>query len=146
MSHTKLLYHVVFGTKERAPLITHALRSDLHQYLGGIVRNLGGTALEINGVDDHVHLLAGVPPTIAVSDFVRKLKSNSSRWASVRTEGRFAWQERYSAFTVSESQVERVGEYISTQEEHHRKMSFRDEYVALLRAHRIEFDDKYLWS
>jgi putative transposase len=146
MSHTNLLYHIIFATKDRAPLITDNLRPKLHEYLGGIVRNLNGTALEINGIADHVHLLVILPPTIAVSDFMSKLKSNSSTWAKGQTGGRFAWQSRYGAFTVSESQVERVREYIRHQEEHHRRSMFADEYKALLRAHHIDVDDERLWT
>jgi REP element-mobilizing transposase RayT len=146
MSHTNLLYHIVFATKERAPLITDAVRPALHEYLGGITRNLNGTALEINGVADHVHLLILLPPTIAIADFMSKLKANSSSWAKKQTNGRFAWQSRYGAFTVSESQAGRVREYIRTQEEHHRRASFVDEYKALLRAHRIDFDEAHLWT
>ena len=86
MSHTNLLYHIVFATKERAPLITPALRPTLHEYLGGTVRSLRGTALEVGGVADHVHLLVVLPPTIAVSDFLSKLKANSSSWAKRATE------------------------------------------------------------
>lgn len=144
MSHTNLLYHIVFATKDRAPLITDSLRPRLHDYLGGIVRNLNGTALEINGIADHVHLLVILPPTLAVSDFMSKLKANSFTWAKRQTNGRFAWQSRYGAFTVSESQIERVREYIRHQEEHHRRRAFADEYKALLRAHRIEFDEAHL--
>ncbi len=94
MSHTNLLYHIVFATKERAPLITTELRTELHQYLGGIVRNLSGTAVEINSMADHVHALAALPPTISVSDFMSKLKSNSSSWAKGQTNGLFTWQSR----------------------------------------------------
>jgi len=89
-------------TKERAPLITNALSPRLHEYLGGIVRGLGSIPIEINGVSDHVHLLVKLRPTISVSDFLSKLKSNSSGWAKRQTRGRFAWQSRYGAFTVSE--------------------------------------------
>ena len=146
MSHTNLLYHIVFATKDRAPLITHALLPALHEYLGGTVRGLNGVALEVGGVADHVHLLVILPPTIAVSDFMSKLKSNSSSWAKAETNGRFAWQSRYGAFTVSESQVKRVRSYIRNQEAHHRRMTFADEYAALLRAHHIQFDDAHLWT
>jgi putative transposase len=146
MSHTNLLYHIVFATKERAPMITKALRPELHAYLGGIVRKLGGTALEVNGVADHLHLLAAIPPTITVSHFVNKLKSGSSSWAKAPTKGRFQWQPRYGGFTVSESQVERVRRYIRNQEEHHRSVSFEEEYKDLLRLHGISFDEKYLWG
>jgi putative transposase len=145
MSYTNLLYHIVYATKERAPLITNALRR-LHEYLGGTVRGLGGVALEVNGVADHVHILAKLRPTISVSEFLSKLKSGSSGWAKRQTAGKFAWQARFAAFTVSESQVTRVRMYIRNQEEHHRKQSFNDELKALLRAHHVDFDSNRLWS
>ena len=146
MSYTNLLYHIVYATKERAPLITKTLRPRLHEYLGGTVRGLGGIALEINGTNDHVHILAKLGPTISVSEFLSKLKSGSSGWARRKTAGRFAWQARFGAFTVSESQVERVRRYIRNQEEHHRKQSFEEEFKALLRAHKIDFEEARLWS
>ena len=146
MSYTNLLYHIVYATKERAPLITSTLRPRLHEYLGGTVRGLGGIALDVNGTNDHVHVLAKVLPTISVSAFLSKLKSTSSGWAKRQTNGRFGWQARFAAFTVSESQVERVRRYIRNQEAHHRKQSFEEEFKALLRAHRINFDERHLWS
>jgi putative transposase len=146
MSYTNLLYHIVYATKERAPLITKVLRPRLHEYLGGTVRGLDGTALEINGTNDHVHILAKLRPTIAVSEFMSKLKSGSSGFAKRQTAGRFAWQARYGAFTVSESQVERVRKYIRNQEEHNRKRSFEEEFRTLLRAHRIDFDEAHPWG
>jgi putative transposase len=146
MSYTNLLYHIVYATKERAPLIANTLRPRLHEYLGGTVRGLGGIALEINGTNDHVHILAKLQPTISVSDFLSKLKSGSSRFAKRLTAGRFGWQARYGAFTVSESQVDRVRKYIRNQEEHHRKQSFEGEFKALLRAHRIDFDEAHPWG
>ncbi len=146
MSLTNLLYHIVYATKERAPLITEDLRPRLHEYLGGTVRGLGGIALEVGGTDDHVHLLVKLPPNVAVSEFLSKLKANSSGWAKRQTGGQFAWQGRYGAFTVSESQVERVRRYIRNQEAHHRRVKFEDEFKALLRAHRVEFDESYPWD
>jgi len=146
MSYTNLLYHIVYATKERAPLITNTLRPRLHEYLGGTVRGLGGIAIEINGMNDHVHILAKLQPTISVSEFLSKLKSGSSRFAKRQTAGRFAWQSRYGAFTVSEPQVERVRKYIRNQEVHHRKQSFEAEFKALLRAHRIDFDEAHPWD
>lgn len=146
MSYTNLLYHIVFATKERAPLITTELRPHLHQYLGGTSRNLGGIALAVGGVADHVHLMIKIKPTIAVSEFIQQLKAGSSGWANKQTRGRFSWQSRYGAFTVSESQVEKVRIYILRQEEHHRRVSFEEEFKALLRAHQIEFDERYLWT
>jgi REP element-mobilizing transposase RayT len=146
MSYTNLLYHIVYATKERAPLITKTLRPRLHEYLGGTVRGLGGIALEINGTNDHVHILTKLRPTISVSEFLSKLKSSSSGWAKRQTDGRFRWQARFGAFTVSESQVERVRRYIRNQEEHHRKQSFEEEFKVLLRAHKIDFDGAHLWG
>ena len=146
MSYTNLLYHIVYATKERAPLITNTLRPRLHEYLGGTVRGLGGIALEINGTNDHVHVLAKLRPTLSVSEFMSKLKSGSSGWAKRQTAGKSGWQARFGAFTVSTSQVPRVRTYIENQQEHHRKMTFKEEFVALLRAHDIEFDAKYLWE
>jgi putative transposase len=146
MSYTNLLYHIVYATKERAPLITDRLRPRLHEYLGGIVRGLEGVALEVNGTSDHVHLLVRIKPVISVSAFLSKLKSNSSGWAKRQTLGRFAWHARFGGFTVSESQVERVRRYIRNQEEHHRKISFEEEFKALLNAHHIAFDEAHLWS
>ena len=146
MSYTNLLYHIVYATKERAPLITNTLRPRLHEYLGGTIRGLSGVALEVNGVTDHVHILAKIRPTISVSGFMSKLKSSSSGWAKRQTAGRFGWQARFGALTVSESQVERVRRYIRNQEQHHRKHSFEDEFKALLRAHNVSFDEAHLWS
>lgn len=146
MSHTNLLYHIVYATKERAPLITKGWRDDLHGYLGGHVRELNGVALEVGGVADHVHLLAKIPPTISVSEFMSKLKANSSRWAKFRSGQPFSWQSRYAAFTVSESQRGGVADYIRNQEEHHQGRSFEAEFKALLRKHNVDYDEKYLWS
>jgi REP element-mobilizing transposase RayT len=146
MSYTNLLYHIVYATKSRAPLINSNLKSRLHGYLGGIVGGLGGIPIEINGMSEHVHLLVRIRPTISVSDFLSKLKSNSSLWAKRQTKGRFAWQAKYGAFTVSESQVSRVRKYIREQEEHHRTMSCEEEFEALLKGNRIDFDAKYLWT
>jgi putative transposase len=146
MSHTNLIYHIVFATKERSPLITAELKPRLHQYLGGIVHGLEGVPIEINGTADHVHILARLRPTISVSEFMSKLKSNSSGWAKRQTKGRFAWQARFAAFTVSESQVERVRRYIRNQEEHHRRQSFDDELKSILKANRIDFDERNLWG
>ena len=138
-SYTNLLYHIVYGTKERRPLIDDEFQPRLYEYLGGTIRGLKSTSLEIGGVEDHVHILAKVPPTIAISDFLEKLKANSSKWAKSVRRG-FGWQDGYSAFTVSESQVERVRAYIRNQREHHKKTSFRDELIALLKAHGVQFD------
>jgi REP element-mobilizing transposase RayT len=126
------------------PLITSDLKHRLHEYLGGIVKGLGCLPIEINGMAEHVHLLVKIRATISVSDFLSRLKSSSSNWAKRQTLGRFAWQAKYGAFTVSESQAGLVRQYISDQENHHRKISFQEEFEALLRGNRIDFDKQYL--
>jgi REP element-mobilizing transposase RayT len=144
-SYTKLLYHLVFSTIERRPLITKTLRPLLYDYLGGAVRGLDGVAIEIGGVADHVHLLVRMPRTIAVDVFLQKLKANSSGWVTRTQAVKFNWQRGFGAFTVSESQVEKVRRYIQNQEAHHSKVSFEEEFKAILKAHKVEFDEEYLW-
>ena len=145
MSHTNHIYHIVFGTKGRLPLINAEIKPRLHQYLGGIVRRLGGIALEINGIYDHVHLLVKLKPTIHFTDFIRDLKSNSSKWAKENGLKSFAWQRRYGSFTVSESQIEVVRKYIKNQEHHHRKFDFKSEYERMLLANSIDIDN-FIWQ
>lgn len=146
MSHTNLLYHIVYATKERAPLITKGWHDDLHGYLGGEVRELNGVAVQVGGVADYVHLLAKIPPTLSVSEFMSKLKANSSRWAKHRSGRPFSWQSRYAAFTISESAAASVGDYIRDQEKHHQSRNFEEEFKALLRKHNIGYDEQYLWT
>ncbi len=149
MPHTysTLWLHLVFSTKDRRPLIAEAWRQRLHEYLGGIVRGIGGTALEINGVEDHVHLLVSIKPIHRIDYFLRDLKADSSGWVHKQgLSALFSWQRGYAAFTVSESQIGNVRSYIANQEEHHRKQTFEGEFKALLKAHNIEFDEKYLWE
>jgi REP element-mobilizing transposase RayT len=136
---TNLLYHAVFATHERAPLIGEKLRPRLHAYIGGIVRSTGGVALEVGGTSDHAHLLARLPPGLSVSDAMRTLKSNSSRWMNQQLgSGTFRWQTGYAAFSVSESQVARVRTYIRRQDEHHRRWSLEKEMEALFAANEID--------
>jgi REP element-mobilizing transposase RayT len=139
-TYTKLIYHIVFSTKERLPLITEAIRDRLYEYVGGVIRGEKGSLLEIGGVADHVHLLARFGASIAVSDIVQRIKGNSSHWLNQQPASGFAWQNGYGAFTVSESQVATVRKYIQRQEEHHKRLSFKDELISLLHKHRIDFD------
>lgn len=145
MSYANLLYHIVYGTKGRLPFITDELKPNFHAYLGRTVRGLDGTAFEINGMSDHVHLLIKLKTTRRLDYFLRDLKANSSKWAKEETNGKFGWQRRYGAFTVSESQFPVVQNYIRNQEEHHAKFDFKYEFESLLRANGIEIDE-YLWK
>lgn len=147
-THTSLLYHIVFATKQRRPIIDDQWRVQLHQYLGGTVRGLGGVALEVGGVADHVHLLISLNQNHCIADFMRELKASASKW--VNQSGfiptRFEWQRGYGAFSVNQSLKETVRRYIQRQEEHHRKQNFEEEFIALLNAHQVEYDRKYLFD
>ena len=147
-SYTQLYYHIVFSTKNREPMMDRALRQKLFPFIGGGIRDEGGTALIINGVEDHVHILARLRPDRALSDVLRNIKAYSSGWVHKEFPERsaFVWQNGYAAFTVSRSQLDIVRRYIENQEEHHRKQTYQEELLALLRAHDIEFDERYLWD
>jgi putative transposase len=144
-SHTSLLYHLIFATKNREPSIAEEWRSRLHEYLGGTVRGLGGTSQGVGGVADHVHLLVGLKATHRLADFMRELKGDSSKWVrSSFPRIRFAWQGGYAAFSVSPSAAPSVREYIARQAEHHRHRTFREELIEFLRKSGVEYDERYL--
>ncbi|MFY9620357.1 MAG: IS200/IS605 family transposase [Pyrinomonadaceae bacterium] len=145
-SYTNLLYHVVFSTKDRRPLITPEYEMRLYEYVGGTIRRVGGVSLELNGTEDHIHLLAKLRPDYALSSVLRDLKANATGWMHdvFPSLKNFSWQRGYGAFTVSQSNVEAVRRYIARQKEHHRKISFRDELVQFLRENRIEYDDRFI--
>jgi putative transposase len=145
-TYLSLHYHIVFSTKERWPYIADAWRDRLHEYLGGTVRGLNGVPESVGGVNDHVHLLVGLRATHTLADFVRELKKSATKWVHEEIhEMAFAWQEGYGAFTVSPSGRARVKRYIATQESHHRRQNYEDEFVGLLAKAEIEYDPKYLW-
>jgi putative transposase len=147
-THTNLLYHLVFSTKCRIPLVVPNLQEELYCYIGGIIRGEGGILLEIGGINDHVHLLAKFKPSKTVSEMLARIKANSSKWANETKMKikKFGWQEGYAAFSVSESQVSAVTKYIRSQAEHHLKRTFQEEFVALLERHKITYDERYLWD
>jgi len=145
---TNLLYHIVFSTKLRQALLTPELRAELYPYIGGVIRGEKGTLIKIGGTQDHVHLLAVFHPSISVSDMLRRIKANSSKWVNDQQKMRmhFSWQRGYGAFSVSESAVNGVSGYIDGQEAHHKKMSFQDEFLLLLKKHNIPYDERYIWD
>lgn len=145
-THTSLHYHLIFSTKDRLPLIRAEIRERVHAYLGGVIRGIGGTPLEVGGIADHVHLLIGLKPTHVLADVMRVLKGDSSKWIHSELGVRdFAWQEGYGAFTVSKSSIVSVRDYVRNQEEHHRKRTFHEEYLDFLEKMEIEYDERYLW-
>ncbi|REJ77455.1 MAG: IS200/IS605 family transposase [Acidobacteria bacterium] len=145
-THLVLQYHVVFSTKERRPFIKKEWRQRFHKLISGCIRAKGGTPLAIGGVSDHVHLLVGLRSTHQLANFVKAVKVSSSKWVH-RDIGLevFSWQIGYGAFTVSPSQTTIVRKYIEGQERHHSKISFKDEYLRLLKKSGAKFDEEYLW-
>jgi REP element-mobilizing transposase RayT len=144
-THINLNYHIVFSTKDRRRIIADPWRDELHAYLGGISRDLGAVARSIGGTGDHVHILASLKATHTLADLIQQVKRGSSKWIHQHGVNEFAWQEGYGAFTVSPSQLAKVERYIASQVAHHRKKTFEEEYVDLLRLSGVEFDERYLW-
>jgi putative transposase len=145
-AYTNLLTHLVFGTKYRQPLITPDIKPELHAYLGGLVRELGGKAYAIGGIEDHVHLLVSLPPKVSISDAIKFIKANSTGWVKSKfCASNYAWQGGYGAFSVGKKAVPNVVRYIQNQEEHHRKIDFQTEFEAMLKRAEVEFDE-YLWK
>jgi putative transposase len=138
--------HLVWSTRRREPIIVPGLRSRLWSYVGGIIRHYGGVMLAIGGTADHIHIYVDYPKTIALSQFVNVIKSNSSKWVNDERLTRipFHWQSGYGAFSVSRNGDKALQDYIENQEEHHNTMSFPEEFVRLLRRHDIPFDSRYV--
>ncbi|HEY3376090.1 MAG TPA: IS200/IS605 family transposase [Armatimonadota bacterium] len=146
-SFAALYYHLVFSTKDRLPFLAPDIAPRVHEYLGGMLRELGGVSLVVGGAPDHVHLLASIDKTIAVADALRAIKAGSSKWIhhTFPTLDHFAWQEGYGAFSVSVTGVDRVKAYIAGQPEHHRAVTFQEEFLEFLHRHHIAYDVRYIW-
>jgi putative transposase len=149
MSHrfTALAIHLIFSTKQRYPFLDRELAPECHAYLGGILDNIGHTIVT-GGAEDHVHLLFDMPVTIALSDCVRIIKSNSSKWVHEKwpRRSKFAWQQGYAAFSVSRSALPGVIHYIEHQEEHHRRLTYQEEVRLFLKQHGMTPDERYMWE
>ena len=147
-SFTSSLYHCVFSTKERRRSITANLQSRLWPFMGGIARDNGIKALVIGGVEDHIHLLLSLPSTMAVAKAVQLIKGGSSLWVheTFPEHHHFAWQEGYGAFSLGVSQTQATRTYIESQAEHHRKTTFQEEFLAFLKKHGMEYDERYVWG
>ncbi|KLU07199.1 transposase [Rhodopirellula islandica] len=148
MAYTNLRVHLIWSTKDRKPLIADEFQEDLYAYIGGILRKRKHVLLAAGGIADHIHLLVGMHPTQTIADCVRDLKSNSSVWVHEHFPKlkMFQWQTKYGAFSVSESSVDSVMAYIANQKEHHKKLTFQEEFLAILRKHGIQFDPRYVFE
>jgi putative transposase len=147
MPHTyaQNVIHIAFSTKYRRKSISKEFQPRMWAYAAGICKNHGIFVHAVGGMDDHIHLLIQVPPPLSLAKAVLAIKSNSSRWANEQGN-KFAWQQGYAAFSVSSSRVAAVIRYIQTQEAHHRKMTFEEELVALLKKHGVEFDPNFVFG
>ena len=147
-SLANILIHIVFSTKKRQPLIQSEIIKELYAYMAGIACTHQSQVHEIGGVEDHVHLLVSLPRTLPLSKLVEDIKKGSSKW--IKTKGNsyidFAWQNGYGAFSIGQSAYDDLRKYIQLQKEHHKKMSFQDEYRAFLKKYRIIYDEKYVWD
>lgn len=147
-TYSQLYLQYVFAVKGQQNLIREQNREPLEKYICGIVKNLGQKVMAIYSMPDHTHLFVSIKPEMRISDLVRDVKTNSSKWMNdnKRIGGRFAWQEGYGAFTYAKSQKEIVIQYILNQPEHHRKKTFQEEYTELLEKFEIEYNEKYLFA
>jgi putative transposase len=147
-TYTNLNYHLVFSTKDRAPIMAKPLQPRLYGYIGGIIRELKGEMLAIGGVEDHVHILCRLGTAVSFSDTLRQIKGSSSKWANdeLKLSTKFAWQTGYAAFSVSQSNTGAVERYIAEQVEHHKKRGFKEELIDFLQRHGMDYDERYLWE
>ncbi len=146
LSH--ILIHVIFSTKDRTPFLKPEIRSRLHGYLAKKCRDLKCVCFRVGGVEYHVHLAIDLPRTLALSKLLEELKATSSKWLKTKSPelSEFAWQGGYVAFSLSFSHLDALCQYIDRQEEHHKDVSFQEEYVNLLEKLKIEYDPRYIWT
>jgi putative transposase len=147
-TYSEIYIHVVFAVKYRANLIANTWRTSLYQYITGIVKSKNQKLMVVNGVADHVHILLGLKPECNLSDLVRDIKANSSRWINENgyVQGVFEWQRGFGAFSIGSKQVKTVIAYINNQEEHHRKKTFREEYIEFLEEYGVDYQPKYIFE
>jgi putative transposase len=147
-SLASILVHIIFSTKNRQPMILDEIIKDLHSYMAGISRAHDSHVHEIGGIEDHVHLLVSLPKTLSLSKLIEEIKKSSSKW--IKTQGNqhanFAWQNGYGAFSIGQSVYEELRKYIQNQKNHHKKISFQDEFREFLNKYRIAYEEKYVWD
>lgn len=147
-TYTQIYIHVIFAVQERACLIKPEWREELFKYIAGILKNQGIKLIAIGGIEDHIHILFGLVPKIALSDLVRDIKANSSKFINEKgfVRGKFYWQEGFGAFSYSRSQIDIVAKYVLNQEKHHAGRSFKVEYIELLDRFNVDYDERYLFE
>lgn len=147
-TYSQLNIHVIFSVKGRENLLSSKIRPDIFKYISGILNNLGQYSLAVNGYQDHVHIFFEMQPAKSLSDIVRVVKANSSKWINENKmiKGKFSWQEGYGGFSYSRSQRNNVIQYIMNQASHHEKISFRSEYLKLLKSFEIDFEEQYIFE
>jgi REP element-mobilizing transposase RayT len=147
-TYSQIYIHIVFSVKGRQNLILKSFREELHKYITGIVQNRDQKMLAVYCMPDHTHILIGLRPSISISDLVRDIKAGSSKFINdkKKVQRKFNWQEGFGVFSYSRSQVDNVIRYILKQEEHHKKKTFKEEYIDLLKKFEIEYDEKYLFE
>ena len=145
---SQVYIQVVFAVKGRENLIGKTWKDELHKYIAGIIKGKDQKPIIVNGMADHIHAFIGLRPSMPISDVVREIKNNSTNFINEKgfLRGRFSWQEGYGAFSYGHSQIDKVYNYILNQEEHHKKTTFREEYIGLLRKFEVEFDERYLFE
>ncbi len=146
MSYRQIFYQIIFGTKDREPTITEDSYQDLYQYIWGIIKNHNCKLYRINGIEDHIHILSDLHPSLALADYIKDIKVASSLW--MKESGKYpdfnGWQDGYGAFTYSIREKEMIINYIKNQKEHHKTEGYYEEYKRLMIEHGVEFDEKYL--
>jgi REP element-mobilizing transposase RayT len=147
-TYSQVYIHIVFAVKDRECLISKNWKDDLHKYIAGIIKGKNQKPIIINGMPDHIHAFVGLHPSMAISDLVRDIKNNSSKFINEQkwVRGKFFWQEGYGVFSYSHSHINAVYQYIKNQEGHHKKRTFREEYLELLKKFEIKYDGKYLFD
>ena len=147
-SLANILVHLAVSTKDRRPLLEDLWRDDLQGYIGGIIRRCGGELVAANSVADHIHLVFPLPRTIAVADLVREIKTGATQWIQDKSPklAGFHWQAGYGIFSVSPSHKEAVIQYIAGQQEHHRTMTFQEEYRRMLEKYAVQYDSRFVWD
>ena len=145
---SQIYIQIVFAVKGRENLIGNSWRTELHKYIAGIINGKGQKPIIVNGMSDHIHAFVGLRPALTIADIARDIKNNSSNFINYNkfVAGKFRWQEGYGAFSYSQSHIEKVYDYILNQEKHHKKKTFREEYIELLEKFKVEYNEKYLFE